>query len=233
MSEPAARAGRNAGAWARRPRLMVAHAAACRRLTSSRCWLRGRADRRRHRRVQRMVTRRRSRRSGGCPRRAAQGVSQRDGNCWPRCRRRFHTGRSGGLVHPLRADRSDPHRGPEHRARGRGSRSRARPPHRHDGGAAFRAGTGALVAGFRLLRTDPEEAGRRADAASEAVHPSSATTVRRWPNCWQSDDLRAVLAGQVLYRRYLDVATRSSRSPTGCGSPSYAAHERPRKPTAS
>jgi len=40
------------------------------------------------------------------------------------------------------------------------------------GGMAERLveGTRALVTGFALLRKDPEEAGRQADAASDAVH---------------------------------------------------------------
>lgn len=46
----------------------------------------------------------------------------------------------------------------------------------------------------------------RADAASDAVHPSSATTARRWRKLLSTDELRRVLAGQGLCRRYLDVA---------------------------
>jgi hypothetical protein len=36
--------------------------------------------------------------------------------------------------------------------------------------------------------------------------PSSATTARRWRKLLSTDELRRVLAGQALYRRYLDVA---------------------------
>jgi uncharacterized protein Yka (UPF0111/DUF47 family) len=68
------------------------------------------------------------------------------------------------------------------------------------------AGTHALVAGFGLLRTDPEQAGRRADAASDAVHHVERDYREAMTELLHSDDLRRVLAGQALYRRYLDVA---------------------------
>ncbi len=83
---------------------------------------------------------------------------------------------------------------------------RAPDPHTGTMAARLLEGTGALVAGFRLLRTDPEEAGRRADAASEAVHHVERDYREAMAELLASDDLRAVLAGQVLYRRYLDVA---------------------------
>ena len=68
-------------------------------------------------------------------------------------------------------------------------------------------GTRALLAGFDLLVKDPEEAGRRADAASDAVHhverdyrEAMAQLLAGWTTS------RTVLAGQDLYRRYLVVA---------------------------
>ncbi len=67
-------------------------------------------------------------------------------------------------------------------------------------------GTRALVTGFELLRKNPEEAGRRADAASDAVHHVERDYREAMAKLLQTDDLRAVLAGQLLYRRYLSVA---------------------------
>jgi uncharacterized protein Yka (UPF0111/DUF47 family) len=67
-------------------------------------------------------------------------------------------------------------------------------------------GTRALVTGFELLRKDPEEAGRRADAASDAVHHVERDYREAMAKLLQADDLRALLAGEVLYRRYLGVA---------------------------
>jgi hypothetical protein len=69
------------------------------------------------------------------------------------------------------------------------------------------AGTRALVTGFALLRKDPEEAGRRADAASDAVHHVERDYREAMAKLLQDDDLRAVLARQVLYRHYLAVAS--------------------------
>jgi uncharacterized protein Yka (UPF0111/DUF47 family) len=66
--------------------------------------------------------------------------------------------------------------------------------------------TRALVTGFELLRTEPEEAGRRADAASDAVHHVERDYREAMAKLLQADDLRAVLAHQLLYRRYLGVA---------------------------
>jgi len=66
-------------------------------------------------------------------------------------------------------------------------------------------GTRALVAGFRLLRNDPEQAGRQADAASDAVHHVERDYREAMAELLQMDDLRAVLAGQVLYHRYLGI----------------------------
>lgn len=81
-------------------------------------------------------------------------------------------------------------------------------PDAHTGTMAERLaeGTRALVTGFELLRKDPEEAGRRADAASEAVHHVERDYREAMAKLLQADDLRAVLAGQLLYRRYLGVA---------------------------
>lgn len=67
-------------------------------------------------------------------------------------------------------------------------------------------GTSALVAGFRLLIKDPEEAGRRADAASDAVHHVEGEYREAMSVLIQVEDLRAVLAAQGLYRRYLGMA---------------------------
>ena len=67
-------------------------------------------------------------------------------------------------------------------------------------------GTRELVTGFGLLRKAPEEAGRLADAASDAVHHVERDYREAMAELLQADDLRTVVAGQVLYRRYLDVA---------------------------
>jgi hypothetical protein len=67
-------------------------------------------------------------------------------------------------------------------------------------------GTRALVTGFELLRKGPEEAGRRADAASDAVYHVERDYREAMAKLLQADDLRAVVAGQLLYRRYLDAA---------------------------
>jgi uncharacterized protein Yka (UPF0111/DUF47 family) len=67
-------------------------------------------------------------------------------------------------------------------------------------------GTAALVEGFELLRTNPREAGRRADAASDAVHHIERDYREAMAELVEVDDLRAVLAAQDLYRRYLRVA---------------------------
>ena len=68
------------------------------------------------------------------------------------------------------------------------------------------AGTRALLAGFALLSTDPENAGRQADAASDAVHHVERDYREAMAELLQVDDLRALLAAQDLYRRYLHVA---------------------------
>jgi uncharacterized protein Yka (UPF0111/DUF47 family) len=81
-------------------------------------------------------------------------------------------------------------------------------PDAHAGAMSERLleGTQALVTGFKLLRKNPQEAGRRADAASEAVHHVEGDYRRAMADLVQVDDLRAVLAAQDVYRRYLHVA---------------------------
>jgi uncharacterized protein Yka (UPF0111/DUF47 family) len=81
-------------------------------------------------------------------------------------------------------------------------------PDAHTGRMAERLaeGTRALVTSFTLLRTNPEEAGRRADAASDTVHHVERDYREAMAALLRDDDLRAVLAGQVLYRHYLAVA---------------------------
>jgi uncharacterized protein Yka (UPF0111/DUF47 family) len=81
-------------------------------------------------------------------------------------------------------------------------------PDRYTGKMAERlaAGTRELVAGFELLRKDPDEAGRRADGASDAVHHVQRDYREAMAELLQGDDLRVVIAGQVLYRHYLGVA---------------------------
>jgi uncharacterized protein Yka (UPF0111/DUF47 family) len=83
-----------------------------------------------------------------------------------------------------------------------------RAPDAHTGKMAERLaeGTRALVAGFVVLRSDPEEAGRRADAASDAVRHVGRDYREAIAEQLHDEDLRAVLAGQVLYRHYLGVA---------------------------
>ncbi len=81
-------------------------------------------------------------------------------------------------------------------------------PDTHTGKMADRlaAGISALVTGFELLRNDREEAGRWADAASDAVHHLERDYRAAIAKLLEVDDVRVVLARQVLYRRYLDVA---------------------------
>jgi uncharacterized protein len=81
-------------------------------------------------------------------------------------------------------------------------------PDAHAGsmGDRLAEGTRELVAGFGLLVKDPEEAGRQADAASHAVHHVERDYREAMAELLQVDDLRTVLAGQDLYRRYLVVA---------------------------
>jgi uncharacterized protein Yka (UPF0111/DUF47 family) len=81
-------------------------------------------------------------------------------------------------------------------------------PDAHAGrmGERLAAGTRALVAGFELLRNAPEDAGRQADAASDAVHHVERDYRQAMAELIEVADIRAVLAGQDLYRRYLGVA---------------------------
>jgi uncharacterized protein Yka (UPF0111/DUF47 family) len=81
-------------------------------------------------------------------------------------------------------------------------------PDAHAGsmGRELAAGTRELVAGFALVLKDPAEAGRRADAAGEVVRRVERDYREAMAGLLGSDDLRAVLATQDLYRRYLQVA---------------------------
>lgn len=81
-------------------------------------------------------------------------------------------------------------------------------PDRHAAtmGGRLADGARALLAGFELLPKDPEEAGRRADAASDAVHRVEHDYREAMAELVRVDDLRVVFAGQDLYRRYLALA---------------------------
>jgi uncharacterized protein Yka (UPF0111/DUF47 family) len=68
------------------------------------------------------------------------------------------------------------------------------------------AATETLVAGFHMLRDDPEEARRQADLASGSVHHVERDYREAMAALLAGDDLRLILAGQILYRRYLEVA---------------------------
>jgi uncharacterized protein Yka (UPF0111/DUF47 family) len=63
-----------------------------------------------------------------------------------------------------------------------------------------------LVKGFELLAANPAESGRRADAASDAVRRVEHDYRKAMAELLHSDDLRAVLAAQSIYSRYLEVA---------------------------
>lgn len=67
-------------------------------------------------------------------------------------------------------------------------------------------GSRSLVEGFGLLVKDPEAAGRRADAAIDAVHHVEGDYRRAMVELFQRDDQQVVLATQDVYRRYLQVA---------------------------
>jgi uncharacterized protein Yka (UPF0111/DUF47 family) len=73
-------------------------------------------------------------------------------------------------------------------------------------GAQLAEGTRALAVGFDLLREDQEAAGRQSDAAAEAVHHVEHDYREAMAALLKEDNLRAVLAAQDLYRRYLNVA---------------------------
>jgi uncharacterized protein Yka (UPF0111/DUF47 family) len=62
-----------------------------------------------------------------------------------------------------------------------------------------------LVAGFDLFQKNPDEAGRRADAASDAVHELEREYREAMAGLLAVEDIRAVLAAQNVYRRYLRV----------------------------
>lgn len=81
-------------------------------------------------------------------------------------------------------------------------------PDAYSGAMADRlaVGTRALVTGFGLLRSDPDEAGRKADAASAAVHHVERDYREAMAELLEVDDPRLVFAGEVFYRRYLEVA---------------------------
>jgi len=81
-------------------------------------------------------------------------------------------------------------------------------PDLHSGKMADRlaVGTRALLTGFGLLLSDPEEAGRQADAASDAVHHVERDYREAMAELLTIDEPRLVLAGEVFYRRYLEVA---------------------------
>jgi len=66
-------------------------------------------------------------------------------------------------------------------------------------------GTGTLVKGLQVVIKDPEESGRRADAASATVHQVERDYREAMAQLRHVDDLRAVLAAQDMYRSYLGV----------------------------
>jgi uncharacterized protein Yka (UPF0111/DUF47 family) len=63
-----------------------------------------------------------------------------------------------------------------------------------------------LLAGFRLLLKAPEQAGREADAASEAVRHVERRYREAMASLQEGGDLRELLAAQELYRRYHRIA---------------------------
>jgi uncharacterized protein Yka (UPF0111/DUF47 family) len=67
-------------------------------------------------------------------------------------------------------------------------------------------GTRAIAESLRLLHKDPAAAGQLSDAASDAVHHLERDYRQAMAQLLKRDDLRAVLAGQDLYRRYLHLA---------------------------
>jgi uncharacterized protein Yka (UPF0111/DUF47 family) len=81
-------------------------------------------------------------------------------------------------------------------------------PDKHSGKMADRlaVSTLALVKGFGLLRSDPDEAGRQADAASDAVHHVERDYREAMAELLKIDDPPLVFAGEVFYRRYLEIA---------------------------
>lgn len=73
-------------------------------------------------------------------------------------------------------------------------------------GAQLADGTRAIADSLKLLQKDPEAAGRLSDTASDAVHHVERDYRQAMAELLKINDLRAVLAGQELYRRYLHVA---------------------------
>jgi uncharacterized protein Yka (UPF0111/DUF47 family) len=72
-------------------------------------------------------------------------------------------------------------------------------------GARVSDATRELVAGFALLKKDPDDAGRRADAASDAVRELERDYRDAMTGLLTVEDIRAVLTAQNVYRRYLRV----------------------------
>jgi uncharacterized protein Yka (UPF0111/DUF47 family) len=73
-------------------------------------------------------------------------------------------------------------------------------------GSRLAAATRELVTGLELLRKNPDEAGRRADAASDAVHHVERDYRAAMVALLRTDDLRGAFAGQDVYRRFLVVS---------------------------
>jgi uncharacterized protein Yka (UPF0111/DUF47 family) len=81
-------------------------------------------------------------------------------------------------------------------------------PDHHAGlmGTQLASGMRAIVDSLKLLHDDPKSAGRLSDAASDAVHHVERDYRQAMAALLEIDDLRAVLAAQDLYRRYLHLA---------------------------
>jgi uncharacterized protein Yka (UPF0111/DUF47 family) len=73
-------------------------------------------------------------------------------------------------------------------------------------GERLAEGTRTLVTGFALLRSDPEQAGKHADAASVAVRHVERHYREAMVELLAVKELRSALAAQDVYRRYLHVA---------------------------
>jgi uncharacterized protein Yka (UPF0111/DUF47 family) len=67
-------------------------------------------------------------------------------------------------------------------------------------------GVRALVTGFGLLRKAPDQAGRQADLASDAVRRVEHDYRVAMAEVLKLDDLRAAFVAHAMYRRYLAVA---------------------------
>jgi uncharacterized protein Yka (UPF0111/DUF47 family) len=68
------------------------------------------------------------------------------------------------------------------------------------------AGARAVASAAALLVKDPQEAGRQADLASEAAYEVERCYRVAMGKLVTSEDLRKVLIGQDMYRRYIVVA---------------------------